>query len=412
MDRLAERYDAGKLYIQRPINEILPPSLLLHLIPPLPPLRYIAISFLLGCLVLLRIWWVLPVRKVQNPQQTGLKRASSDNCTVGVFLGSGGHTTELLQLVSALPTGRYTRRIYLVSSGDRFSLEKANELERKLSASTASSDKPQPSSASKVIRIPRARRVHQSFLTTPFSLARSIAFCIDHVALRPLIRRHANGVLADVILMNGPGTCVPIVAAVYLLRVSVCLNQPMPSYHHLHGLVSISALAQCAADPRTSLAQAGLRRIVCSRQELFAHSQVDTTFRGSLCPAMAARRIQSHTRDEGQSNLQHRLFGLARMTSQQFNHSQTPWQTSRQTSLKIRMSSSDCQDRLSVPASGRSAGSGSSPLSLVLRACRVDRAEIARLSLDSGLSLLLLPFPVPRVSVVAIPIPFGVSSAV
>ncbi|EST09223.1 Oligosaccharide biosynthesis protein Alg14-like protein [Kalmanozyma brasiliensis GHG001] len=219
MDRLAERYEAGKLYIQRPINEILPPSLLLYLIPPLPPLRYIAITFLLGCLLLLRVWWVLPIRKGRKQQQTDLKKTASDKCTVGVFLGSGGHTTELLQLVSALPTDRYTRRIYLVSSGDRFSLEKANELERKLSSSTASSDKPQPSPASKVIRIPRAREVHQSFLTTPFSLTRSIAFCIDHVALRPLVRSQTDGVLADVILMNGPGTCVPIVAAVYLLRI-------------------------------------------------------------------------------------------------------------------------------------------------------------------------------------------------
>ncbi len=88
---------------------------------------------------------------------------------------------------------------------------------------------PDKSQQSKVIRIPRARKVHQSFLTTPFSLARSIAFCIDHVALRPIFRRvlgspdveaRSDGILADVILMNGPGTCVPIVAAVYLLRVS------------------------------------------------------------------------------------------------------------------------------------------------------------------------------------------------
>lgn len=225
MDALAERYEAGKLYLQRPVNEILPPSLLLCIIPPLPPLRYIAVSFLLGCLLLLRVWWVLPTRQGRTQQQDP-KMISNDKCTVAVFLGSGGHTTELLQLVSALPTERYCRRIYLVSSGDRFSLEKANDLERRLSTSTASPDNPQQS---KVIRIPRARKVHQSFLTTPFSLARSIAFCIDHVALRPILGRvlgssdveaRSDGILADVILMNGPGTCVPIVAAVYLLRVS------------------------------------------------------------------------------------------------------------------------------------------------------------------------------------------------
>ncbi len=93
MDALAERYEAGKLYLQRPVNEILPPSLLLYLIPPLPPLRYVAVSFVLGCLLLLRVWWVLPIRK-GRAQQRDPKRTSNDACTVGVFLGSGGHTTE------------------------------------------------------------------------------------------------------------------------------------------------------------------------------------------------------------------------------------------------------------------------------------------------------------------------------
>lgn len=225
MDALAEKLEEGKLYLQRPINEILPPSLLLYLVPRVPPLRYVLGTLALALLLFLRVWLLLPGR---GSAQTSTRLSGSNagtakhrSHTVAVFLGSGGHTTELLQLVSALPTQRYTRRIYLVSSGDRFSLEKAKELEKKLSSSTSNSDSQHPPDA-KVIQIPRARNVHQSFLTTPLTLAKSIAFCVDHVSLRPLLRRvrGEDRILADVILMNGPGTCVPIVAAVYLLRVS------------------------------------------------------------------------------------------------------------------------------------------------------------------------------------------------
>lgn len=222
MDEIAAKYQAGKLYLQRPINEILPPSLVLYLIPPLPSLGLVLILLAISLLLLLRLWSVLPARNTRRPQRNSDDSAKFDNPshhTVAVFLGSGGHTTELLQLVSALATARYVQRIYLVSSGDRFSLEKAKDLERRLSST--SSDKP----SAKVIQIPRARKVHQSFLTTPLTLARSIAFCLDHVALRPLVRRASKhgggkGILAHVILMNGPATCVPIVAAVYVLRVS------------------------------------------------------------------------------------------------------------------------------------------------------------------------------------------------
>ncbi|CBQ69363.1 conserved hypothetical protein [Sporisorium reilianum SRZ2] len=236
MDDLAQRYEAAKLHLQRPINEVLPPRLLLHLIPPLPPLRYVVSVLALALLLLLRIWWILPARKSRLSKQPAETkgRGTQRGCTVAVFLGSGGHTTELLQLVSALPTDRYSQRIYLVSSGDRFSLEKAKELEGRL-ASTV--DKRSDSSTAQVIQIPRARKVHQSFLTTPLTLAGSIAFCVDRVALRPLLQRlsqstggkGSHGLLADVILMNGPGTCVPIVASVYLLRI-LALRSPKLVY--------------------------------------------------------------------------------------------------------------------------------------------------------------------------------------
>ncbi|KIS67078.1 N-acetylglucosaminyldiphosphodolichol N-acetylglucosaminyltransferase anchoring subunit ALG14 [Mycosarcoma maydis] len=234
MDRLADKLEQGKLYLRRPIHQVLPPSLLLHLVPPLPPLRYILVGLAALLLLLLRVWLILPGTSHRRAAQ---KPTTHRSYTVAAFLGSGGHTTELLQLVSALPTQRYARRIYLVSSGDRFSWKKANDLERTLSADRTSS--------AHVLQIPRARNVHQSFVTTPWTLAKSIAFCLHHVALRPLTRpcNKSNRVLADVILMNGPGTCVPIVIAVYLLRV---LALPSPKLIYVESFARVKSLSLTA----------------------------------------------------------------------------------------------------------------------------------------------------------------------
>lgn len=104
-----------------------------------------------------------------------------------------------------------------MSTGDQFSLQKAQELERTLHDTQHRIS---------ILQIPRARRVHQGIISTPFTLLQSILFCILHIAIQPLVKGVAqqgtfrDAVYSDLIMMNGPGTCVPIVAAVYLVRVS------------------------------------------------------------------------------------------------------------------------------------------------------------------------------------------------
>ncbi|SPC64717.1 related to ALG14 - component of UDP-GlcNAc transferase [Ustilago sp. UG-2017b] len=244
MDEIAAKYEAGKLYLQRPLHQILPASLVLDLIPGLPSFRLVLCLFAIVAILLLRLSSILPSRKSRGAQRSRDQAKTSLQHSVAVFLGSGGHTAELLQLLSALPTDRYTQRIYLVSSGDRFSVDKAKDLERRLCSTSPDKRQDRPSSA-KVIQIPRARRVGQSLLTTPLTLARSVAFCADHVALRPLLRpftpNPAKPILADLILMNGPATCVPIVVAVYLLRI-LGLRSPKLIYVESFARVKSSSL--------------------------------------------------------------------------------------------------------------------------------------------------------------------------
>ncbi|KAI0753943.1 oligosaccharide biosynthesis protein Alg14 like-domain-containing protein [Irpex lacteus] len=156
----------------------------------------------------LRLYTILPQKKATK---RGV-RSGSEPCKLGTFLGSGGHTTEALTLLSTLDFVRYSPRTYIVSRGDSLSAKKAVALE---------SLKADPSSgipAYNVITIPRARRVHQSLFTTPFTSILSLATCVYHVTLSPLI----TGVpFADVLLLNGPGTCVIVCIAAYLNRVSI-----------------------------------------------------------------------------------------------------------------------------------------------------------------------------------------------
>ena len=74
----------------------------------------------------LRFIWILPNGKPTKRNSQSLRSTYS----VAVFLGSGGHTSEALQLLSGLDFSRYTSRTYVISQGDILSERKALELER------------------------------------------------------------------------------------------------------------------------------------------------------------------------------------------------------------------------------------------------------------------------------------------
>jgi beta-1,4-N-acetylglucosaminyltransferase len=78
-------------------------------------------------------------------------------------LGSGGHTAEMLSLLSAFDRTRYNI-VFVAASTDANSLQRVAQLE---------SQQPQPAAASpspaSVVTVPRSRAVAQSWLTTPFT---------------------------------------------------------------------------------------------------------------------------------------------------------------------------------------------------------------------------------------------------
>lgn len=120
---------------------------------------------------------------------------------VMVVAGSGGHTTEMMRLVGSL-SPYYKPRIYVLAESDRMSAEKIVNFE-KIKTDRSSSE-------FKILRIPRSREVHQSWLSTILTTLNAVFFSF------PLV----FGEKPDLLLCNGPGTCIPICLAVFVLKVS------------------------------------------------------------------------------------------------------------------------------------------------------------------------------------------------
>ncbi|CAK0879783.1 unnamed protein product [Prorocentrum cordatum] len=106
-------------------------------------------------------------------------------------LGSGGHTTEMLGLLAGFDQGRYHFQFVLADT-DTTSLKKVGAARPDLVEDT-----------SRFHAVTRSREVGQSWSSSAVSTARAFLECLTIVwAIRP-----------QVLLVNGPGTCVPVVAA-------------------------------------------------------------------------------------------------------------------------------------------------------------------------------------------------------
>lgn len=127
---------------------------------------------------------------------------------------SGGHTAEMIALVTKLDPEWYSPRSYVVAATDALGHKKAAQAEAALlseassaagsAAAAAKTAPPRPEDQSPpVIVLPRAREVGQPYLTSVFTTLRALRAAVA-VALsqRP-----------DLLLVNGPGTCLPVVVA-------------------------------------------------------------------------------------------------------------------------------------------------------------------------------------------------------
>ncbi|KAK8791062.1 hypothetical protein WA158_005693 [Blastocystis sp. Blastoise] len=149
-------------------------------------------SLLLILFIIVFILCLLIVFLYYNFKRNGSPK--KDQHKVMVVLGSGGHTTEMLSMISKLNPDRYNPFVFLIAETDTQSenlLHNAN-LPFKYS----------------VQRIKRSREVGQSYFSSIFTTLNSFTHSLKTVYMEN----------PSLLLINGPGTCIPIFIWIILLR--------------------------------------------------------------------------------------------------------------------------------------------------------------------------------------------------
>merc|ERR1711860_184317 len=132
--------------------------------------------------------------------------------------GSGGHTTEMLTLVESLDQDKY-HRTFLHANTDSMSAKKLTML---------------PSQDFQVSQIPRAREVGQGWIWALLFTVIAIFKCF------PIVFRCKP----DVVLINGPGTCVPVVIVARILSfLKLC---PKPKIIFVESICRVKTLSMSA----------------------------------------------------------------------------------------------------------------------------------------------------------------------
>lgn len=164
--------------------------------------KYLVIcGIILACciLILARIIYFIFIKR-NKP------RGRSHPVKTMIILGSGGHTAEMLRIVRHLNHKNYSPRIYISAQTDKLSAEKVKDLEG-------------GNKDYKVIDIYRSREVRQSYLT---SIWTTVLATLDSL---PILWRENP----ELILCNGPGTCVPLCIIAFLFKV-LCATQSVIVY--------------------------------------------------------------------------------------------------------------------------------------------------------------------------------------
>ena len=182
----------------------------------------LTISFIFISTILVRVILVLS-RKRPSSLSPRPKPSPQNPTHLLIVLGSGGHTAEMLNMLLRLPLlpHQYTHRTYVVSSGDSFSALKAAEFEKQVFGRGAKVEALSGRNYD-IVTVRRARRVHQSIFTTPWSATLSLWDCLKVLrGTHPQQQLFGQRMCPDLILTNGPGTGVCVVVAALIL---LCLG--------------------------------------------------------------------------------------------------------------------------------------------------------------------------------------------
>ncbi|KAK1557933.1 hypothetical protein Q3G72_034420 [Acer saccharum] len=159
-----------------------------------------------SCFYLMSFLAIIAIRALYVLYLTGKPRRnkSPQPLSTLVVLGSGGHTAEMMNLLSVLQTDRFTPRFYIAAATDNMSLQKARVFEDSLI-----DKKGIKGVSAQFTQIYRSREVGQSYVTSVWTTLLATAH-----ALWLMIR-----IRPRVVICNGPGTCIPLCMIAFLFKI-------------------------------------------------------------------------------------------------------------------------------------------------------------------------------------------------
>lgn len=165
----------------------------------------IELSILIIVLIVLRISFL--IHKVTRPPYLKIASKQRKSMKTLIVIGSGGHTTEMLRLIEIINKNNYTPRYYVIAKTDKSSALKVHEMEDCLAHE-------EPKKSYEIVTIPRSRQVMQSYFTSIFTTFYGFIYSI------PILLK----VRPNLIICNGPGTCIPLCVASFGLRCMFILD--------------------------------------------------------------------------------------------------------------------------------------------------------------------------------------------
>ncbi|EFO85449.1 hypothetical protein CRE_10986 [Caenorhabditis remanei] len=165
---------------------------------------FVVVAVLLFGVLCLTAFMAFQVRHSNHSAKIKPKREKASLCAV---LGSGGHTTEMLDLIKHFGD-EFDERTYIIADTDTISEEKVRDIMSVLCPivllfKAVAHEKSRNNEKFCIERIPRSREVGQSYITSIASTFHATVFAVKLIyRIRP-----------DLVLLNGPGTCIPVALA-------------------------------------------------------------------------------------------------------------------------------------------------------------------------------------------------------
>eukprot|EP00792_Barthelona_sp_PAP020_P012981 TRINITY_DN78_c0_g1_i1.p1 TRINITY_DN78_c0_g1~~TRINITY_DN78_c0_g1_i1.p1 ORF type:complete len:220 (+),score=44.75 TRINITY_DN78_c0_g1_i1:59-718(+) len=157
---------------------------------------FLFIIIILSCLMIIRLITILPWKRFLYMHLKNDLKTITDKKHLCCVLGSGGHTSEMIKLLKIIEKESnnkyFKQKTFIKADTDTYShLHVEKIIENPI-----------------IHSIPRSREVGQSYISSIMSTLFAFIVSLKKMyAIRP-----------DVLFVNGPGTCLPIVVAAFVLK--------------------------------------------------------------------------------------------------------------------------------------------------------------------------------------------------